>query len=76
MALSTKDVGKLTDEQLTAEAEELAEMRTAVRLRQNEVNGEIELRKATAGLSAAARGRLATIQLEGGVSPKGEAAGG
>lgn len=73
-AVNDTDVGGMSDEELEAEQAELATLRTAVRLRQNEVAGELEVRKAMAGMSAAGRGRLVKIQLEGGIAPEGTAA--
>lgn len=58
-----------SDEDLAVEADRLAEERTRVRLQQNAVSAEADLRRMMKGMSGAAREAL-TIRLEGGVAPK------
>lgn len=68
--ISSKDVGKMTDSELNDEAADLAKLRTAVRLRQNEVADELTLRQAVAANPAL--GRVISLRLEGGIAPAGE----
>lgn len=66
-----KEYRKWSLEELEGEAERLAALRTEVRLDQNEVSAQIELKRALSGLSENAK---ATLALSGAVEPKGEVA--
>lgn len=69
--VKTKDVQGMSTEDLEAEASDLAEQRTAVRLRQNEVAAELSVRRALDALPVEHR-RVLELRLEGGTEPKGE----
>lgn len=65
------DTAKLSDEELEARRSELAEERTRVRLAQNEVQAEIDLRAALSSMSGPVR-RIVEIRLGGTVTPEGK----
>lgn len=56
--MSDKGYTKWSDEKLQAEADSLAEARTAIRLQQNAVADEIAIRVATKGMSEDTRKRF------------------
>ena len=66
----TRDVTKASTEDLEEEAADLAELRTKVRLRQNEVNAELDIRRQLDKLPEEAR-RIVYKRLEGGIGPTG-----
>ncbi len=70
--VSHRDVQRMSDDELREESDGLAEQRTEVRLRQNEVNAELEIRQALKALPAEAQ-RVVRIRLEGGIAPVGDA---
>lgn len=74
MSQKSKDVTTWSDEELDEEAARLAAERTRVRLAQNEINAEIEIRATLTKLSGAAREAL-VLRLNGGVALFGETAG-
>lgn len=69
--MATKNLSKMNDEELAAEAESLAKQRTEIRLRQNEVAQQQQIRAALATLPPETR-RIVKIELEGNVVPAGE----
>lgn len=71
----TTDVASLDDEALAAEAARLAALRTEIRLRQNEVQAEIDLRAALASMSGSSQ-NIIKIRLGGAIEPSGEVTGG
>jgi len=66
--MTTTDYSQMTVDELHAEANRLAEQRTAIRLQQNAIQAELEIRKALEGMSGAAQQAL-RVRLEGGVKP-------
>jgi hypothetical protein len=73
--VSSRDVTKMTLDELQAEAASLAETRTSVRERQVEVQGQIDIETAVNQLPDAAR-RIVRLRLEGGAEPAGITNGG
>lgn len=67
----SKTPREMTDAELTVEAARLAELRTAVRLAQNTVTAEQELRAVAGTLSGAAREAFIKT-LGGSITPVGE----
>lgn len=65
------NVSEMTDEQLAERAAVLAAQRTAIRLEQNEVQAEIDLRRALSSLSGETR-RIIAVRLGGATTPQGE----
>lgn len=74
-AVSSKDVTKMSDEEIESEMTEMASLRTAVRLRQNDLQAEWNIRSAVNQLPADAQ-RVIKLRLNGGISPSGDLAQG
>lgn len=68
--MARKSVSNMTDEELAARAAELAEERTAIRLKQLEVQRELEVREAVKNLSPETR-RIVKLGLAGGIASEG-----
>lgn len=68
------DVTKMTLEELSAEQARLAEERTAVRLRQNAVTAEIEIRNMLDKTVSGATREALILRLGGGITPTGDTA--
>ena len=71
--MGKKELSDMTDEELQAEADRLAEERTATRLQQNAVQAEIDIRRALSTLNPETR-RIVEIKLAGGTVPAGAVA--
>ncbi len=69
--MSEIDYGSMTDEELAEKSEELAAERTRVRLEQNKVSAEQEIRRSLATMSGAGREAL-LLRLSGEAKPKAE----
>lgn len=67
-----KDLSKLSDDELEALEADLAAERTSVRLRQNDVAAERDLRRALASLSPESR-RIVSVRMGGELAPQGAA---
>lgn len=65
------NISSLSDERLSALADELAAERTRIREAQVEVQAELDIRAAVNAMPANAR-RIVKLRLEGGVAPSGE----
>lgn len=71
--MSDIDYTAMSDEELRTLEHDLAAQRTAIRLDQNAVQAELELRTFMAGLSGAAKQELRNrLTLAGGVKPTGD----
>lgn len=66
------DVSTMDDDQLSAWAADLADQRTEIRLAQNRVQAEIDLRRALSSMSDETR-RIVQVRFGGAATPEGEA---
>ena len=67
------DLSRMGDKDLQKLADNLAEQRTEIRLAQNAVGVELELRRSLAAMTPETR-KVVRLRLDGGVAPTGEAA--